>query len=109
MLVKVAEKDKHYVGCEELSQSQEVTPEKVTSPTATGAGKKATMTLSLADSRMFVINNGEVMKEGGSMSTGDATAQVMDHSGLVSTVNTVDCRPCAFTWVISNIIDIDAK
>lgn len=92
MLVKVADKDKHYIGCEVLSQSPDVskhTPaEKATSPTA--PGKKAPMTLSLADSRMFVINNGKVIEDGVSLghdSTGGALAQMDDNTSLVSTVH----------------------
>ena len=90
MLVKVADKDKHYIGCEVLNQSPDVSEhtivEKATSPT--GTGKKAPMTLSLADSRMFVINNEKVIEDGASLernSTGGALAQMDDNTSLVST------------------------
>ena len=89
MLVKVADKDKHYIGCEVPIQSPDVsehTPAKAGSPMATTTGKKAPMTLSLADSRIFAIDNGKVIKDGGHSSTGGAMAQMGDASGLVSKV-----------------------
>ena len=94
MLVKVAEKDKHYIGCEVPIHSPDVsehTPEKAASQMVTTTEKKAPMTLSLADSRMFAIDNGKVIKDGGHSSTGGAMAQMGDPSGLVSKVLLLSC------------------
>ena len=63
---------------------------KDSSPSAGTTGKKKSpVTLSMADNRMFVINNGRVVEDGASLgrlksSVAAATVAKGDHTGLVS-------------------------